>query len=926
MPFDPDSDQYEVLKNLIKNLSKNDTPWDKIEQKIESADFRQSLELLSCPIVDKEQWIILVDSVRKVEERRKEYEYDVESNTLSDRDCSKVDLPKGEFSCWQLYRERLLHEKNFSESSVDRIEAECFNILKHLKKETKDNPVKGMVVGSVQSGKTANMAGLIAMAADNGWNLFIVLTGTIDSLRIQTRDRLDDDLRSQESDIRFELLENPKKNDAQNLLSKMRLGESDGVAYLCVCLKNSSRLKDLYGWLNSDKNKRSLRILLIDDEADQASINTAKPDKERKAVNRWIVQMVNNISRSGKKSSGAANYDYEAMNYVCYTATPYANFLSEGSEESLYPRNFITVLRPPNTYFGQTEIFGLPDQDWAPGLNIVSTEFSVDNEARAICRGSEQAQPGLVEALCWFVCCVGVQRFREYTKPVSMLVHTSMRKDDHKKMAEAIQYCLGRNNGIITISRCQAVYDKVKSFISAPDLCRDYPGGFGINEKEINGYPEFSAIKPHIEELLEFNASNIQIDEEGEPKYHRGIHICIDNSSGDTLPGDWESVMPRLIYPKKELGFATAFIVVGGNTLSRGLTIEGLVSSYFGRSVKQMDTLIQMGRWFGYRPGYELLPRIWMSEKTYDDFQLSADVDYALRSFIRSYYDIYTPEEFPPLVKKFSKVGYLVDVTAANKRRAAVEDFDFSGQTISTPSLVDDEDFQESNMRVVRDFLAKAGKWEYSSIQKSDPVWRNVPNETVFKEFMERFDFNQGGDRNGFSEIGELKKWMKNRDLSNWNVVFGSVDSNEKKFEISDNLEVGMISRSVRKKRSKNDRYAMIASLSNPSDLIADVDRDSMSPENKKEFDSLKGKTSQNSGRMRIIAGLGNTPLLILYCIDKDSKARAGSTRRYDLNAKTDMIGVCVVLPSDTKETAEAKYLHIPKRMVSGEDLADDED
>ena len=443
MPFDPDSDQYEVLKDLIKNLSKNDTPWDKIEQKIDSADFRQSLKFLSCPIVDKEQWIILVDSVRKVEERRKEYEYDVESNTLSDRDCSKVDLPKGEFSCWQLYRKRLLHEKNFSESSVDRIEAECFNILKHLKKETKDNPVKGMVVGSVQSGKTANMAGLIAMAADNGWNMFIVLTGTIDSLRIQTRDRLDDDLRSQESDVRFELLENPKKNDAQNLLSKMRLGESDGVAYLCVCLKNSSRLKDLYGWLNSDKNKRSLRILLIDDEADQASINTAKPDKERKAVNRWIVQMVNNTGRSGKKSSGAANYDYGAMNYVCYTATPYANFLSEGSEESLYPRNFITVLRPPNTYFGQTEIFGLPDQDWAPGLNIVSTEFSVDNEARAICRGSEQAQPGLVEALCWFVCCVGVQRFRGYTKPVSMLVHTSMRKDDHKKMAEAT---MARNN------------------------------------------------------------------------------------------------------------------------------------------------------------------------------------------------------------------------------------------------------------------------------------------------------------------------------------------------------------------------------------------------------------------------------------------------------------------------------------------------
>lgn len=274
-------------------------------------------------------------------------------------------VPKGVQTAWQKYKNHLLEDDGFSLPAVMNIEKSVLDTLNFLNDDTQEdgNAVKGLIVGNVQSGKTANMAGLISMAADYGWNLFIILTGTIENLRIQTRERFKRDLKN--GNVTWTFLEKPGSKTNDTKLSDLDLNDNR-IRYVICCLKNISRLRALHKWLNSDANKkRNLRILIVDDEADQASINTGdiNDEKKRTAINQCIRNIVNNTDESEKSKLSANEKDtiqvpYKAMNYVCYTATPYGNFLNEAGMETLYPKDFISVLNPPDLYFGPEQIFG----------------------------------------------------------------------------------------------------------------------------------------------------------------------------------------------------------------------------------------------------------------------------------------------------------------------------------------------------------------------------------------------------------------------------------------------------------------------------------------------------------------------------------------------------------------------------------------
>ena len=277
-------------------------------------------------------------------------------------------------SSWQLYRKHLKEDMGFSEYSIKSIEQSCFRILKRLNGDTRSTgPIKGLVVGNVQSGKTANMAGLMAMAADNGWNMFIILSGTIENLRVQTETRLGNDLNSGEGNLEWVPLPRDlrkRSNAVSGQTKHLYLNEKDRKRYFAVCLKHATRLGNLITWLQGDPHaQEKLRILIIDDEADQASINTGdveKGDADRKAINRLIVNLVDGKTKKGEPSTGK----YMAMNYVCYTATPYANFLNENYPESLYPKDFLISLEPSKQYFGPNQIFGTGDEA-SDGMDIV---------------------------------------------------------------------------------------------------------------------------------------------------------------------------------------------------------------------------------------------------------------------------------------------------------------------------------------------------------------------------------------------------------------------------------------------------------------------------------------------------------------------------------------------------------------------------
>ena len=241
---------------------------------------------------------------------------------------------------------------------VEGIKKSAFSILQHLSTDTTETgPVKGLVLGNVQSGKTANMAGLMAMAADNGWNYVIVLTGMIENLRLQNQKRLINDL-SGNSTVQFEPIENPSLS-SQRQISDLNL--TGNKVYLTVGLKNSTRLKSLVKWLYSDVNRaRQLKLLIIDDEADQASVNVKKINdeteedvQERTAVNKAILDLVHGIN----------NVQPKASNYIAYTATPYANVLNEAGKNTLYPSDFIYSLTPSPDYIGPQQLFGTEEPE-----------------------------------------------------------------------------------------------------------------------------------------------------------------------------------------------------------------------------------------------------------------------------------------------------------------------------------------------------------------------------------------------------------------------------------------------------------------------------------------------------------------------------------------------------------------------------------
>lgn len=907
-----EDDIYRPLRAWIKSARIHNRPWEEIRAKASDSIFiKNHINDDFWPEDSKEVWIDIVDGVKKVEDDTKEIRERTKGGTLrGPNQKNDLTVPEDNDSCWIQYVNKL--EKKGYKNILD-IQEECLNILHNISNDTKDiDPVKGLVVGNVQSGKTANMAGLISMAADYGWNFFIILSGTINSLRVQTRDRMYSDLDSGNSGkytwSTFDHL-NLKSPDAKP--EKLYLSPNSYVRYLSVCLKNKKRLSDLLKWINRDLNKKAqMKILLIDDEADQASINTTYPDEERNMINGLIVKLVEGQDEHGIKSP------YGAMNYVAYTATPYANFLSEGSPESLYPRDFISLLTPSNLYLGPGEMFGHEDLNLS-GMSIVNCYENCDDAMDMLYNEKLSEVPdGLKDAICWFICCAAVLRKQGFGRPVSMLVHTTSLTDYHKLVAEYIQeYMLSGRSDIK--SRCRSVYETQTERFSMSVFYEQVPN-YDLPSSYICDYPPYSEIVGLIDELIKIEPNHIRMDEDRSIIYHEGIHLCIDNSKKMIIDDD-ENSLPRLIYPEgKDLGTETcpsktpAFIVVGGNTMSRGLTIEGLVSTYFARDVSQADTLMQMGRWFGYRRRYELLPRIWMSEDSKRSFETLVDLDYSLRHFIRENYEVVTPEIFPPLVKRFPQTSQLKRITASSKMRGAVEaGYLFEGTMVETTSFDREISGLKSNIESAENFIKSLNRLPVKSQTTEGLVWRGVPSDAIFSDFLETFTFSK--KQKNFSALTEMKKWISEKSDNEWNVVLAGIKNGKHgTWNICDGASVNIVERSS--KEEGGDSAYIGSSLSSPSDRTADIELGSLNSAEMKKFQDLAINHSKNWRRIRADFGLSDIPMLLIYRISKDSKP--ASANKYLLGVDEDIIGISVIMPGLTKAKLEAEYLQLPSAAV----------
>ena len=528
---------------------------------------------------------------------------------------------------WDRYR-KYLASRGLSGGVLSTLDEVTDRILGLLENPDKPGPWdrRGMVVGHVQSGKTANYTGLVCKAADAGYRLIIVIAGVHNSLRNQTQQRMDEGFVGRDSARllakkdgkrraigvgRFDQSRHPVTftnslrdfNRATATSIGVSLRDLNEPAVL-VIKKNASTLKHLLAWLREYRSGASetidLPLLLIDDEADNASINIAHHKGEVARINGQIRSLLALFERSG---------------YVGYTATPFANVFidpeaeHDNFEADLFPRNFIVSLDPPTNYFGaQTVFIDQPDRfirHIEDNADLLPVQHKIDFEVAAL-------PPSLLLALRTFVLACGIRALRGAEHDhASMLVNASR----FTRVQGQLRTLLHERLGSITRSL------RVNGGLKPPDAARQDREIEDLRRAFEGEYSGAGVEWPDVLRSIARVAPSIQV-------------IEVNSQSAGTLD-----------YAGHENGLRV--IAVGGFSLSRGLTLEGLTVSYFLRNSVMYDTLMQMARWFGFRDGYADLCRIWMPEEADGWYVHVAESTELLRDDIRRMEQAgATPEEF----------------------------------------------------------------------------------------------------------------------------------------------------------------------------------------------------------------------------------------------------------------------------------------
>ncbi|NOD92510.1 beta-1,4-mannanase [Ruegeria sp. HKCCD4884] len=759
---------------------------------------------------------------------------------------------------WSALAGYLESEKGWGEEVVRSVSRSSAKVVAELGDPAEaEFDVRGLVVGYVQSGKTANMTGVIARAVDAGYNLVVVLAGTTDKLRHQTQARLEDDLIKRnlynwqpltsrnEYDSDGQLLES---GDYQSQTANQLPNVAQDVAMIAVMKKLPAQLERLTSDIRKSPGlmKNRWRMLVIDDEADQASPNASKTDNDPTKTNRRIRELLAALP---------------TVSYVGYTATPFANVLinpfpvgvtteDEQSLEDLYPRDFLISLPRPRGYFGAEQIFGRDpvdaEDDGSDGLDVI--RFVGAKEVRLLTSVDETPHledvESLREAVRWFLIAVAARLARGHDAAhASMLIHTSHRTDDHSDLEKLIQ----------------PEFERLTA--SPHDMAL-------LKELEELWDRESAKVNPTLfeNEMVGFDQIAVQL-----PVAAARLQIAVENSKSED----------RLSYE----GPPTAVIAIGGNILSRGLTLEGLTVTYFARRPKQYDTLLQMGRWFGYRAGYEDLVRLWMPEEVSNAFRQLALVEYELREEISEYAARGArPIDFAVRIRTLPGL----QVTARNKsRHARTANIDYRGlhvQTIRFPRVDGDT--------LKRNWAAGARLVKQSGIEASGKLGR-IESAGIL-EFLR--DYSVHTSHRDLSS-GWLEEYVRvNANiLGEWSVgIFEPGDRAVGKARQPLGNVVPNLARRSRLEKTRDHEVADIKALMSRPDVMLDVP--------KEQLPDIAGWRGWEWARLKKWREdqLGQRPLLLLYPIDRNSvplPKKDGTSKREPLDAVHDVLGLGIVFP-----------------------------
>lgn len=908
-----------IVDNSARSLNQREFPFS-------NSDYRKHLKDNVIEIIGDDDFSY--EQIAYIDKKVKEYseagafDSDVLSVTstkkitwVSESDLQAKSVPP----YWRAYENNLKSNPNLTNDDVRSITNEGLSIVNKLvpPKNKEQHHTKGLVYGNVQSGKTASMCAVIAQYVSMGCRFVVVLSGTTDKLREQTQDRLIRDLSIDKGvgeGYGWKLITNPSDAIRKNTLTLISdLNNIGNNVIIGVFKKNASVLKKLNDYyLLADSNStvtaryQKISALIIDDECDQASPNVGKDDENRSSINKQIVRMIELFPKYA---------------YVGYTATPFANVLNEGpGESSLYPESFISMLGEKNNYYGSSSVFGLGEEfeeyKNEEDINLSIIEITQDDKNKVKGKTQKILTPSekIRRAILYFAIATAVKEWRGrelknnllHDQHSTMMIHTSQKTSEHSAISKEVKK-------IIEALRAELV--------STPELLKaevlSIWTDIYLKKRDINlsAIEQGSFTTPIDQYIIPDNNHifDLFID------IFKRIEVCVDNS---TIP-----LEERLVYPSDSPKY---YIVVGGNTLARGFTVVGLIVTIFTRNVNTYDTLLQMGRWFGYRVGYEDLPRLFMPTSIYEKFRFLTGVEYDLRNSIERYaVEGASPME---LAVPIRTTPHLQIVRKQAMKGAVRASINYTGRRPQTVYFENDKEWLDSNRNACEKLIQK----NIHCLSKLDNrsrrdmfidgyLFENISSLSVSK-FIEEYQFAENSNGLDSNLLLKFKSQVESNYILRWNLVVKSLSNRktEKAHTTIAGLDINLLERGKINDGVEDSPSLFLRALASPTDILCCVPRSyfderhldvsKLSYDKKFEFRSKYFNEEKNVGEPAVI---------IIYPIYANSKAFGEG--RVDLDAKADVYGISIVFPN-IKRTKDMNAYDSLSIDLSGYNVTNDDE
>lgn len=811
---------------------------------------------------------------------------------------------------WDAYK-KLLISRDWEANVINTLDSQTDDVVELLGDPMQVDgtwPRRGLLMGEVQSGKTATYLGILNKALDYGYKVIVVIGGHTEDLRQQTQTRFDTDLLGIDSEtwedgISSAAIRNVGVGEIHGLrahlmttvrhdFSKSKRGSSitwveGGLPTVFITKKTPSLLENIRTYIKSQApgGRLDIPLIVVDDESDWGSPNT-RDKADPTSVNRAIRALLDVSTRSS---------------YLAITATPFANiFINDQAAfefvekprrgepvadgpgtvlNDLFPSDYIRTMFPPSTYRGIETYF--PEG----GHSAINTE--VDDCLAIIPIKHKNHHPvaalpeSMETAMTEFLLGTAVRRLRDQkVKAASMLINVSRFKSVERQVAELAALFLQRTATMILGEFARQTTTRSVSAKRVQDV-------WDVGFANVTDIAWNQVAEKLVEIAPEFRIDLINGDTAKERAKRRKLMTVAERETDDLVPK----------------------FVVGGDILSRGLTLDGLQVSYFVREPRTMDTLMQMGRWFGYRPRFDDLVRIWMPETTRADFTHSAEVTDELReTLIDMKARRLTPRDFGLRVRVHPDS---VDIVAANKGRDSqvieIGPTVWQNKLAESYDLTGDAEVDCANQAAVETLIGQLGLAQSVKTSNWFDSWQNVPLDAVL-DFFRTFQgapgapanqsFGRGAD--GTLPITDAFKVAPGSDR--WSVVL--VNSGEgKPHKFGKDFEVTM---SVRNKmgRSRLDGHIRLdrRRVSSAADVIGSLltsEREAMEAEPRFTRDGRR-----MSSQARTLSWIDH-PILMIYAVTADEPTAPDSSDLTPVETGLTRIAVAIAFPKMTQEEIE---------------------